>query len=193
MHCEKIAPYPTRLYRGIGTAVLIALCALPSSRCQSTYIFGDPGWFAIGDTIQFMGDSQQSTVQTAECSWDEPCYIDKGLTFRKVENANLSTCSADELPSDTCYVCAVVCCFFFGDCGGDRQGMCEGGGVPHDCWETADECGEYCLCKSLFEVTGYNSAPGDREYVCYGISLICISDEDCEDGLAGCDVVRKWF
>lgn len=174
------------------TAYLLVMASmvLPTHEvwAQSTYLFGKQGWFAIGDTLQFMGDSYVGSPGYDDCPWDDGCEIDSGFTLRKVMDVDLENCTADELPSDTCYVCAVVCCFFMGDC---DSSPCGEGEV--ECWETEEECGNYCFCKALFVVTAYNSSPGDLELGCYTVDLLCDSDEACENGLSGCDVVQKWF
>lgn len=172
------------LLAAAGFSLLVANCA----GAQSTYVYGRAEWFAVGDTLQFVGDANLGASGYDDCPWDEGCEIDSGFAFRKVTDVDVEECTAEELPSDTCYVCVVVCCFFMGDCEGEH---CTSGGM--ECWESEEECGNDCLCMGLLVVTAYNASPGDAEFGCYTLDLICDPDEECENGTTGCDVVNRWY
>jgi len=174
-------------------ASLLAAAAIPA-QAQTTTIYGKEGWLEVGDILQFMGDTKADVLTSPEdCGWDEICEIDRGFYFRQLASVNESLCTYTEMQADTCYAFAVVCCFFFGDCGGDRTALCAQG-WEYECWEAEDDCGNYCMCGCIFEVDSYQSSPGDAGYGCYTISYVCDPDEDCEDAFGDdCDVGYRWW
>lgn len=177
----------------VAFAVLLLVYTAPMVQAQTTTIYGKQGWLEVGDIIQFKGDTGADFPGAPEdCGWDEICEIDKAFYFRQLASVNESLCTYTEMAADTCYAFAVVCCFFFGDCGGDREDLCAEN-WEYECWETEDDCGRYCLCGCIFEVDSYQSSPGDAGYGCYTISYVCDPDEDCDDSLVYCDVSYRWW
>lgn len=177
--------------------LLAALCTGPGiigawtpACAQTAYIYGLSAWYAVGDTIQFWGDSDESTVLTPSCyGWEGSCLIDRAFGFRKATNVDTETCTADH--GDTCYVHAVICCYWAGDCSGEISAPCWP--TEESCWATEEDCGLNCYCLSLWRVDGFNDAPGDVIGGCYRVSLICDpTDEDCETP-DFCDVKRTWW
>lgn len=142
-----------------------------------TYIYGESGWYAEGDTIQFIGESYGSCPANG-CgafgySWTN-CPLDFGWAFRKVTDVDLQTCSCT--PNDTCEAFAVSCCVFWSD-----NYVCSGCGVC---------CGDENRCQSFWEVAEFH-LDGDTGRGCYELNYVAdCSAEDCEN-VDVCETVRS--
>ena len=80
------------------------------ARSQSPgLIWGMDSWFAVGDTLQFLGDAQTSAPGDAGCGvWDADCLIDKGCAFRPVDHVNVEACSWGGYDT-ACYTVSLLC------------------------------------------------------------------------------------
>ncbi|MBD3334474.1 MAG: hypothetical protein GF355_03070 [Candidatus Eisenbacteria bacterium] len=121
----------------------------------------------------FLGDCQQGTPYdcTIECDCFVGCWNDRGFGFQKVTNVNLQTCSGT---GSTKYCVTADGCFWLG--------ITEEETVYPPCSDCAGTSNRYCL--SLWDVTSYNSAPGDQTQGCYTLTLVCHDPEDeCPGGV----------
>jgi hypothetical protein len=145
-----------------------------------TFVYGKEAWWAVGDTVQFVGDSGLLLLGEGGCSsYDQgwgSCHIDTGFTFRRITDFDDGDCSYT--PGDTCYMCKVRCCFFWATDG--PCGTCSCGCNPHD------------LCKSFWKVVEfYQSGPTGRG--CYESEFVSdCADEACESGTSMCSTVSRW-
>lgn len=159
------------VHKLIFCALILSASIVPlSAQAVETWIYGLPGWFAVGDTIQFVGDLGTTQLYNGACdAWAEGCRIDWGFGFRRVFEANESTCTW-ESASATVYVCFVPCCFWMGACESNACGECD----------DLDDCGNNCYCMSLWRILSFQSVPGDRPTGgCYRIELVCNPDASC--------------
>jgi len=163
----------------VGVPVAQEDCPDPVWPPYDAYIFGQEGWYDIGDTIQFVGDSNIGCLGDAGCGdldgrWDS-CEPDKGFNFRKVSHVDVEECTYTE--GDTCYVAVVRCCFWDPDpCIQECSSCCE----PHD------------LCKSFWRVI-YFHEDGETGRGCWELRYVTDCDDwECEEGLSMCSTIRKW-
>lgn len=169
------------------------LAGVSEAEAETARIYGLQGWFAQGDTIQFIGDAQVLSVppQTPDCEgWDEDCALDNGFAFREVSGVDVSECAIAD-SSTTCYVFGVVCCYWMGACSSQP---CDSSPAP-DCDDSEYEeiCGNNCYCMSIWEVQSFNAAPGDALDGCYEIEMICDGNgADCDDGDV-CGTKVTWY
>ena len=155
-------------------------CPTPACPPASAHIYGKAGWYSIGDIIQFVGDSNYTSLSNGGCSgidwlWGH-CTVDAGFTFREVTNFNPDNCSYT--PSTTCDVARAPCCSFWG-----YLGVCD---------SCSDCCNQCDLCMSFWEVVAFY-ADGSTGRGCWELAFVSDCTEyTCQGGLGFCDVVRFW-
>ena len=151
----------------LGVLVLL-FSATPNYADEVTAcVGGTPGYLAVGDTLMFLGDCQQGSAHdcTIDCDCFAGCWNDDGFGFQKVTNVDLQTCSGT---GSTKYCVTADACFWLGITVEET--------LQERCQECFDTSHRYCL--SLWEVTSYNSGPGDQTQGCYTLTLVCHDPED---------------
>lgn len=155
----------------------------PEPLCHgSAFIYGGAGWYAVGDTIQFVGDSNVDGgpggggCAAHKWTWAN-CHVDNGLTFRQVTDVDLQSCSYTA--SSTCDLVKAECCAFWGS-----EDVCP------SCSYCCPDCD---LCLSFWEVIDFH-ADGVTGRGCWELEFVADCDaSNCLAGTAFCSQRRNWF